>query len=176
MHNDIVLNLIMKGHFHLKAKEDFIHIEPIINKIKWIQDAEETYQYTINTDKVQLALQKTAEHLANKYVKHLDKGYKIGYKSIWNGTEISSCNWHNDLKEGPNLCFLMYCNDINENCGGHIEFRKSATKEVTGSISPKKYDVVIGSQELQWEHRVSPFLCGPMERITINVGFYIKWT
>ena len=170
-----LLNLIIKGYHHINSKEDFCFIEPIISNIDWVQDADINYRYINPSNEIDKALSKTSELLLEKYIKHIDKCAKIGYKSIWNGTEISSCKWHNDLKEGPNICFLMYLSDIRDNCGGQIEIRRKSTKEITGSVTPKKYDIVMFSQELEWEHRVSPFRCDSMERITTNIGFYVKW-
>jgi hypothetical protein len=175
MYNDIMLDIILKGHTHFNNKEDFIFLEDVIENISWIQDKEENYRYIKNDKKIDSALHNTMDLLGRKYVSIIDKNYKMGYKSIWNGTESSSCVWHNDLKEGPNLFFLLYYTDVDPNCGGEIEFRRTETKQVTGSITPKKYDIVMGSQELCWEHRVGHFKCAGMERITANFGFYINY-
>jgi hypothetical protein len=175
VHNNIILDIILKGHTHFNSKEDFEYLIGVIEKIEWIQDKEENYRYIKDSTEINSALISTMKLLGEKYVSIIDNDYKLGYNSIWNGTEISSCEWHNDLKEGPNLFFLLYYTDINEGCGGEIEFRRSETKQITGSITPKKYDVVMGSQELQWEHRVGHFKCPGMERITANFGFYVNY-
>lgn len=174
MRNEI-LSLIMYGHYHTNSKDLFKYIEPHIPSIEWIQDDEINYRYMKQNNAVSEALDKTAELLYEKYIVDVDKSAKVGYTSIWNGNEITNSEWHNDLKEGPNICFLLYYSDIKDECGGKLEMRKKETGQVTGSITPQKYDIVMFSQELDWEHRVSPFLCGPMERITVNIGFNVKW-
>ena len=175
MYEDIIADLIIKGHYHTNNEDDFAFLAPAIDNIKWTQDKELNYRYIYNDENIEDALSKTMKYLGDKYVTLIDKNFKLGCKSIWNGTEISNCEWHNDLIEGPNLFFLMYYTNMEKNCGGEIEFRKAETKEVTGSILPKRHDVVIGSQKLSWEHRVAPFKCKNMERITANFGFYVNY-
>lgn len=175
MKDELLYSLIANGHYHTNHKEVFKFLEPIIPSIKWLQDEEINHKCAEPSSDINEALNKTAEILYKKYLSYIDQSAKVGYTFIWNGTEDSVCKWHNDLKEGPNICFLLYLTDVSEQCGGKIEIRKKDTKKVTGSITPKKYDIVMFSQESDWEHRVSPFLCGPMERITINIGFCVKW-
>jgi hypothetical protein len=173
--NNFHLDFIMKGHSVFYCKEDFVYIEKTLEDVEWIQDEEKCFRYHLQNDLVDPALEKTQLILGKKYVSSVDKNYKLGYRSLWNGTEISSCSWHNDLMEGPNLFFLMYLTRLEENVGGEIQFRHSATKEITGSILPQKYKIVVGSQELKWEHRVVPFKYDKMERITANFGFYVNY-
>ena len=175
MYEDIITDLIIKGHYHTNDKDDFLFLMPIIDNIKWIKGEEPNCRYIYDDENIEAALSKTMKYLGEKYVALIDKDFKFGYKSMWNGTDSTSCEWHNDLIEGPNLFFLLYCNDMKKNCGGEIEFRKTDTKQVTGSILPKMYDVVIGSQKLSWEHRVAPFKCENIERIRVNFGFYVNY-
>jgi hypothetical protein len=174
--SNILSELNTKGHYKFNDKSFFIYLEKALESVVWgkPQDDDPYFFTTEITDEINIALSKTANTIDDKIVSKIDPDNKQGYKYIWNGTEFSICRWHNDLKEGPNLFFLLYLTDMNPDCGGEIEFRSAHTKEVTGSILPQKYDIVIGSQELDWEHQVSPFLCGPMERITCNFGFYIS--
>jgi hypothetical protein len=175
---NILGELNTKGHYKFSDKSFFVYLEKALENVVW-EPPEEDDPYFFTTDitrEIQKSLDDTANLISDKIVSLIDSSHTQGYKYIWNGTEFSICRWHNDLKEGPNLFFLLYLTDMNPDCGGEIEFRSAHTKEVTGSILPKKYDIVIGSQELDWEHQVGAFKCGPMERITCNFGFYVKWT
>jgi hypothetical protein len=175
--NELLSNLMIKGHYRFNDPSLFKFLDKSLENVIWNKPVEkDPYFFTTEiTEDIDKALILTSNLLGNNIVSLIDNDYKEGYKYIWNGTELSICRWHNDLKEGPNIFFLLYLTDMNPECGGEIEFRSTHTKEVTGSILPKKYDVVIGSQELDWEHRVGAFKCGPMERITCNFGFYVKW-
>lgn len=173
----ILGELNTKGHYKFNDKSFFLHLETALENVVWDKpEKNDPYFFTTEiTNKINQALDETANLIADRIVSKIDPHNTQGYKYIWNGTELSICRWHNDLKEGPNLFFLLYLTDMDPDCGGEIEFRSTHTKEVTGSILPKKYDVVIGSQELDWEHQVGVFKCGPMERITCNFGFYVSW-
>ncbi len=174
----ILGDLNTKGHHKIQDKSFFVYLEKALENVIWDKPEEDDpYFFTTEiTDEISEALNKTADMIGERIVSLIDKDHVQGYKFIWNGTELSICRWHNDLKEGPNLFFLLYLTDMNAECGGEIEFRSTHTKEVTGSILPQKYDLIIGSQELDWEHQVGVFKCGPMERITCNFGYYVKWT
>lgn len=173
----LVYDLITAGHHKINDPEIFKFLIPAIKNITWnTPTKEEPYYFATDmTVEIEDALENTSRLIGETIVSLIDKEYKSGYNHIWNGTEHDLCEWHNDLREGPNLFLILYMSDIDSSCGGEIEFRSSVTKNITGSILPKKYDIIIGSQELSWEHQVGKFKCGPMERITCNFGYYIKW-
>jgi hypothetical protein len=108
-------------------------------------------------------------YIAEKYIKPIAKKYEIGYNSIWEGVE-TAVGWHNDLIENENNVFFMYyLTDIKNN--GELCFRMNGVE--TGKIQPKKYVLVMGSQELNVQHKVIPT---DEIRIACNFGFKVKWT
>lgn len=173
MCDNLINDLFIKGFHKTNSKEMFVFLEELLPKLDWIQNHDEDYRYITPTTVSEEALSKTMKLLHDKYVSPISSEVEYGYSSIWNGAEKTTCEWHNDLIEGPNLFFLLYLNDIKPGCGGDISFRDAHTKEVTGSVIPKKYDIVIGSQNLKWDHKVGTLKCGPMDRFVANFGFKV---
>ena len=69
---------------------------------------------------------------------------------------------------------------MEQGVGGEIMFRNMRqNKRVTCYHLPKKYDLILGSQDLNFQHRVEDFRKPNVQRITMNFGFNIKnspWT
>lgn len=108
------------------------------------------------------------EYISRKYVAPFFSKVEMGYRSIWEGSDIPTTKWHNDLIEGSNLFFMYYLTDVfNE---GEICFRCNNIE--TGKLQPKKYMLLMGSQELFVEHKVN---LTTDTRIACNFGFNVKW-
>jgi len=177
-----------EGYTLSNRSDMFVHVEDTIPKLKWFNmryGDKKTFSVAWNyyLQGMRQKMIKTANLLYDTYLQEYDSSEnarKIVYSSIWNGTEQSSCNWHNDLLEGANVFFLLYFTDMDPNNGGEIMFRNmEENKRITAFHMPRKYDVILASQDLKFEHRVEHFRAPCVERITMNFGFNIKnspWT
>jgi len=90
------------------------------------------------------------KYIVDKYVIPLFGNYNKTDHSIWKGSEDSTCEWHNDLREGYNIFFLYYMTDIKNN--GELMVRMN--NEKTGIIQPSKYDLIMLSQAPNVQHKV----------------------
>lgn len=149
----------------------FHPILKILDSLEWDQK-DYTYWYwrPKETSVLKDALIETHEILSKQYISKIFSNYKFGYRDLWNGIDIGADNFHNDLNEGPNVFFLLYFNTMDDTTGGGIGFRDSVTKEETGFLYPQKYDVLLGSQQSSWEHRVEK-MKKQTNRIVANFGF-----
>jgi len=191
-----------QGYLLDNRKDMFIHIDDTIPRLKWLNMNTESrdtipkmpwikskdnknykiaWNYHLNFMKRKI--KKTASLLHETYLSKYDNSVeskKLIYSYLWNGTSSGSDVWHNDLIEGANVFFLLYFTDMQLGSGGEIMFRNmEQNKRVTCFHLPKKYDLILGSQDLKFQHRVENFRKPNMERITLNFGFNIKnspWT
>jgi len=106
--------------------------------------------------------------LKKKYVPFKSK---IGNCDAWKGVDLNTDNWHNDFIEGSNTAFLLYLSDTNESTGGGIQFRREGVDDVS-TVYPKKYDIIVIDQSMQFQHRVIP-LKKPINRYIANIEFNI---
>jgi hypothetical protein len=106
------------------------------------------------------------QYLGDTYVSQLSDNYTKGYRSMWNHTESTTKTWHNDFKEGYNIFFMCYFNTPDS--GGELKFRAEGVE--TGVIKPRPKLLVLGSQELVYEHKVMPHTG---DRWAFNSGFSI---
>jgi hypothetical protein len=168
-------NFFSKGYTTVNDQAMFLPLEKILNTIEWEQ---ETYTHWYwrpkQTSALKDALLETHKLLAEKYISNTFPNYELGYRDLWNGIDIGADNYHNDLNEGPNAMFLLHFNDMNEETGGGFAFRNSVTEEETGFMYPKKYDIIFGSQQDNWEHRATKLNIIPVDRIVANFGMYLK--
>jgi hypothetical protein len=189
-----------QGYLMENNKNMFIHIDDTIPrlkwlsmssdnipKIKWLNEGDDCKSYSIcwnyHLNGMRNKIKKTADLLYETYLSKYDNCYenkKLIYSYIWNGACDGSSSWHNDLKEGANVFFLLYFTDMEQGVGGEIMFRNmTQNKKVTCYHLPKKYDLILGSQDLNFQHRVEDFRKPNVQRITMNFGFNIKnspWT
>ena len=197
-----------KGYLTENRQDMFIHIENTIPKLKWLNmntDSKDTIpkmpwakskdcrNYSIpwnyHLKGMRKKIKKTADLLYDTYLSKYEdpmdyfgnqNDRRLIYSYIWNGTSSGSDVWHNDLIEGANVFFLLYFTDMELGSGGEIMFRNmEENKRVTCFHLPKKYDLILGSQDLKFQHRVEDFRKPSMQRITLNFGFNIKnspWT
>lgn len=162
----------------------FQYLEDTIPNIKWLRGIGNRKDYRFPLNYYMLGMRKkmlmTADYLFNQYLKPYSEKQDLIYYHCWNGTEQTSCHWHNDFCEGANIMFLLYFTDMNMDAGGEIMFRNiSQNNRITAFHLPQKYDVVVGSQDEQFEHRVEHFRDPDMHRITMNFGFNVSnspWT
>lgn len=158
----ILSDLVEKGYTYTFDNDLFAHIKvDLLNLDSWVQHPS-GIQYPKDQD-----LNPAMDYLASKYVYPIFGENKRGYKALWNKSEASSMEWHNDLKEGPNLFFLYYLNDIQK--GGEIRFRIYGIE--SGFMQAKKGLLVMGSQESHVEHKVE---FTEETRIVANFGFYVS--
>jgi len=169
------VDFFTKGFAHFNDQTCFQFLEPLLPKLQWEKqnNGAKYYRSCNNNSDITEQLSKTHIFLSEKYVSQFWPKYKIGYNAIWNGIDIGADNFHNDLDQGCNLLFLLYFNDTNKDIGGGISFRDSFSKEITGFIHPKKYDIVMVSQQKQWEHSAES-MKKDFTRIVANFGFYCE--
>jgi len=150
----------------------FNSLEKILDTIEWEQkDYTNWYWRPKQTTELKQALLDTHNLLATEYVDKLFPKYELGYRDLWNGIDIGADNYHSDLNEGPNAFFLLYFNTMTKDTGGGFGFRNAITKEETGFIYPKSYDIIFGSQQSCWEHRAENLNTYPIDRLVANFGF-----
>jgi hypothetical protein len=125
-------------------------------------------------EQIQQAINITQKILGEKYVKILDDNYTIGEMcEIVNGMDDATLSWHNDLIEGYNVCILLYFDSMDDDIGGDISFRDSATKEITESFYPQYGDVLIMNHSNRFDHVVSPLKI-PLHRRVASFNYYIN--
>lgn len=169
-----ISNFFTKGYVLIHDPTMFEPLEQVLPSVKWTQDSKDiNLNVPKPTRKLSKALAHTHNLLAETYVGKVFGDYHLGYGDIWNGYDTGATNWHSDLNEKPNAMFLMYFTEMTESTGGGLGYRRAMSKEETGMIYPKKYDIVFGSQQPSWEHRVTK-LNIPTERIVANFGFIIN--
>jgi len=169
-----LIDLYTKGFCCFNNSSVFEPLESIIDQIIWYANPDKkTVMYTEKNEILQNALDDTLIMLSNQYVKNISPVYSAGYTDMWNGVDDGTDKWHNDGREGPNLFFILYFNSMDKDIGGGIGFRETQCQKETGFIWPKKYDILIGSQRPQYQHKVEP-LHKPVERIVANFGFYVE--
>jgi hypothetical protein len=158
----ILKDLIEKGYTYTFDNNLLPYIQGYLSNIdNWTRHSS-GIEYPEDQD-----LNPAMDYIQNKYVQPIFGKNKKGYKALWNKSESSSMQWHNDLKEGPNLFFLYYLNDIQN--GGEIKFRVYGIE--TGYLQAKRGLLVMGSQESHVEHKVEPT---EETRIVANFGFYVS--
>lgn len=166
------------GYTIFNAPELFEHLEKPLSKTRWVRipmmKEGVSYRVPLNRFSYRSPMRKTSKLIFKRFFSEITPSYKESeYRHVWNGTDIKSCEWHNDYIEGANVSVLMYYSNIEENVGGELMMRRVSDRIITGIHRPNKYDVIIFSQEKMWQHRVANFLDPSMERITINFGFNI---
>lgn len=163
MHNMIMEDFFTKGFTYTFDYELVTHIreEDLRDPESWFQTDEGT-MYPLGYD-----LSAAMDYLQHKYVTPLFGKNEKGYNYIWNHNEKTVQVWHNDLREGPNLFFLYYLNDVYS--GGEIRFRVDGVE--TGQVQPRTGLLVMGSQEAHVEHKAEPT---DETRILSNFGFYVN--
>lgn len=166
-----------KGCVIFNSPEMFTYLKTPLSKSRWIRlpfhRKDKTYRVPLNRLAYHKPLKLTSELIFDRFFSSITDRKRLGYSHVWNGTDSHSCQWHNDYIEGSNVSILMYYSDVKGGLGGELMMRKSSDKSVTEIHLPKKYDIVIFSQEQIWQHRVGDFLDPNMERITVNFGFTI---
>jgi hypothetical protein len=105
--------------------------------------------------------------LSEKYLTNFFGEHTVLKKFIWEGTNTSSMNWHNDKYDGAghNVFILLYLSDMFED--GAIWFR-SIKRKSEYRFLPKKYDFVLVHCDLDFEHRAEP---SNIQRIIVNFSF-----
>ncbi len=166
-----------KGCMVFNDPSMFEHLEKPLSKTRWIwlpiYEKNINYRTPLNRLSYRKPMKKTADMIFDKCFSSITNRKEVNYSHVWNGTVLDSCEWHNDYGEGSNVSVLMYYSDIKPNMGAELMMRRGGSHEMTEIHCPKKYDIIIFSQEKIWQHRVGHFLDHSMERITINFGFTI---
>jgi len=164
-------DFLTKGFIILNDKDSFKFID--INDIQWTDAGHVGLQVVIKKEKIQNELLTTQKYLGEKYVKQIDSNYKLANKiDLVNGMDEATLVWHNDLIEGPNLCILAYFDNMDEDIGGAICFRKSETKEDLIKYYPIENDILIMNQSLKYEHIVTPLKLKLPRRVA-SFNYYI---
>jgi hypothetical protein len=165
-------DFLTKGYIILNDKNCFEFID--INDVKWTDAGYVGLQVVIKEQKIYQQLLDTQKHLGEKYVKQIDKNYKLDDKiDLVNGMDNATLMWHNDLIEGPNLCILAYFDTMDEDIGGAICFREAQTKKELINYYPQQYDVIIMNQSMKFEHIVTP-LNLKLPRRVASFNYYIN--
>lgn len=155
----------------------FTHLETPLSRSKWahipFSKTDANYRIPLNRLSYRKPLKNTSDLIFEECFSDVASEKKPDYSHVWNGTDTGSCEWHNDHIEGSNVSVLMYYSDMKENSGGELMMRRTSDRVITEVHRPRKYDVVIFSQELNWQHRVGNLLDRNTDRITINFGFTI---
>jgi len=148
-------NFLTQGYVIENDKDVFKFIN--LDNIKWIEDKNLGLQICKKEKLIKNQLLDTQKYLGEKYVKLIDKNYKLSKKiDLVNGIDRDTMFWHNDLIEGPNLCILLYFDTMNNNIGGDISFREALTKNKLVKHYPTQYDILIMNQSKKYQHIVSP--------------------
>jgi hypothetical protein len=153
----------VKGYTSINDEHIYslLNVDSDVNK--WCRDS-----YGTRAPK-DVSLEAAHKYIADNYIKPIAKKYEIGYNSIWEGIDKPTREWHNDLVENNNNVFFMYyLNDVL--IGGELCFRMNGIE--TGMIQPRRYLLVMGSQEQQVEHKVIPTT---ETRVACNFGFKVEW-
>jgi len=100
------------------------------------------------------------------------KSVVTGKIELWDGTEPTSCEWHNDLVEGWNLFALIYFNDMDPENGGSVSFKTPADDVYT--VYPKYGTCVFVNMEPWYFHKVEP-LCNPQPRVVLNICYRVEF-
>jgi len=173
-----------EGFMVERNRTAFQFVEDTVPKIKWLRGIgnRKDYYYPLNYYLLgfRQKMLHTSDYLFNQYLKPYSEKKELIYYHLWNGTEQTSCHWHNDFCEGANIMFLLYFTDMDKTSGGEIMFRNTEqNNRITCFHLPQKYDVLIGSQDEKFEHRVEHFRDPSVQRITMNFGFKVDnspWT
>lgn len=148
-------NFLTQGYIIENDKDVFKFIN--LNEVKWVEDENLSLQIHKKEKLIQNQLLDTQKYLGKKYVKLIDKNYKLSDKTdLVNGIDKATLLWHNDLIEGPNLCILIYFDTMNSNIGGAISFRETLTENNLVNHYPVQYDILIMNQSEKFQHIVTP--------------------
>ena len=69
---------------------------------------------------------------------------------VWEGVDADSAAWHNDGFEGMNAFFLIYFDDMSEETGGAVHFKRG---EIENTVYPKRGDLILLNQAQGYFHR-----------------------
>lgn len=148
-------NFLTQGYVIENNKDVFKFIN--LDNVKWIKDKNLGLQICKKEKLIENQLLDTQKYLGEKYVKLIDKNYKLSDKiDLVNGIDKATLLWHNDLIEGPNLCILIYFDTMNSNIGGAISFRETLTENNLVNHYPVQYDILIMNQSEKFQHIVTP--------------------
>lgn len=152
----------------------FTRVEEILDNVVFKTDGISEYCLMAEkTKELNDALEETGEDIFKKYMSSVFSYNDLIYTSLWKGLDDDAKEWHNDYREGSDLAFLMYFHDLNEETGGGLQITNTKTNNIE-TVWPKKYDIVMFEQRLNWKHRVIPLTKIPSDRTVMNFGFHTE--
>ena len=164
-------NFLTQGYVIENDKDVFKFIS--LDNINWTDDEKIGLQICKKEELIENQLLDTQKYLGEKYVKLIDKNYKLSDKiDLVNGVDKATMLWHNDLIEGPNCGCLLYFDDIDNDTGGAIKFRHSKSKDQICEIYPKKYDIIFINHSLRFQHIVTEQKMSVPRRV-MSLNFYL---
>jgi hypothetical protein len=164
-------NFLTQGYVIENDKDVFKFIS--LDNINWTDDEKIGLQICKKEELIENQLLDTQKYLGEKYVKLIDKNYKLSDKiDLVNGVDKATMLWHNDLIEGPNCGCLLYFDDTDEDTGGAIKFRHAKSKDQICEIYPKKYDIIVINHSLRFQHIVTEQKM-PVPRRVMSLNFYL---
>jgi hypothetical protein len=166
----MINDLIEKGYHQIDISELLSDVD--LKLIIWKDEHLNNVYEPKDDDNLDNAIKSINEKLVtilNKSFQSVD----VGKTELWKGTEPTSCDWHNDLREGWNLFALVYFNDMNEETGGSISF-KNAQEEVF-TVYPK-YGTCIFVNMMPWYyHKVEQVKNSNIERVVLNCCYNVVY-
>lgn len=172
MHDELITDFFAKGVGITNDPDAFKIVESILPTVTFKPDGISKYCLLAEeTDTLVDALEDTGDWLFEKYLSQIFQKNNLVYTHLWKGADDDTQIWHNDYREGADLSFLLYFNNLNEETGGGFEIKEEDSDDIVGPIYPNKYDVLLFNQQKNWVHQVTPLKKLPVERLVMNFGF-----
>jgi hypothetical protein len=166
----MIKDLIEKGFYQTDISDILKNLD--ISNISW----KEEHLNNVYEPKDNVELDKSIDLINSNLIEMLNQNFKsvqVGKKELWEGTEPTSCVWHNDLVEGWNLFALVYFNDMTEETGGSISF-KNAEEEIY-TVYPK-YGTCIFVNMMPWYyHKVEQVKVFNIKRVVLNCCYNVEY-
>jgi hypothetical protein len=167
---EVVDALISKGFYKFDASELLSRVD--ISNVTWVEDDAPNVFIPMDDETLDDQLREFNSNLIEMFGNAFAT-VTTGKIELWDGTEPTSCEWHNDLIEGWNLFALIYFNEAVPNNGGAVMF-KSIIDDSEYIVYPSYGTCVLVNMQPWYFHRVVPQV-KHQQRVVLNICYNIKF-
>ena len=95
-------------------------------------------------------LELMAISLKSNYVDEMFDESEFTKYILWEGVDVDSAAWHNDGFEGMDAFFLVYFDNMKEETGGAVHFKRG---DIEKTVYPQRGDIILVNQAQGYFHR-----------------------
>jgi hypothetical protein len=97
-------------------------------------------------------LQQFVDYVSEQYVSKVYDNFEIRCVNVWDGVDLGSMCWHNDLVENFDFNVLYYYDNTSIDVGGQIEFKYPGGEDI---VYPQAGNLIFINQSLQFQHKAN---------------------